>query len=184
MKLRVKLLGPEEYPFSCEVSEDEIKSILASDSEEEDSTAGLYETHGAFHFDAKVFRNESDVFFSSTLKGSLKSKCVRCLEEGEHPLELEFGGVYCVDENGEGGEPENPTHYFYQGDELDFRKAIKENIFLNLSLHPTCSDRGDSCAGMSFSENKAFEEKDEKAIDPRWAGLMKIKKDLSSDKFN
>lgn len=181
MKIKLNDLIGEEQAYDWEVPSSWVSEALASDAEGDELEAELFEADGALSYAVSVYRNEQDVFYRATLSGGVTGTCVRCLEKLAVPMELEWGGMYCVPGPDDAEEPDDPSHYFYNGEEMDFGLALKEQMFLNLPLNPTCEQFGEECGWEPEPAHRGegFEDPDAaNKVDSRWAALLKIKEDM------
>lgn len=76
--------------------------------------------------------------------------CVRCLEEFQHQLQAGFRYVFWPSPR-RSGTDEKELHEddlevaWYDGDSIDLRPLVREQLLLHLPLYPHCSD---ACAGL------------------------------------
>jgi uncharacterized metal-binding protein YceD (DUF177 family) len=188
MKVKIPELTGEEQSFDWEVSSGWVAETLKGNQDADDLDTGLFSSGAPMQLHVWVYRSEDEVFFRAQLDGSVKSTCVRCLEEISLGLSLEFGGMYCPRRRNDVDEPDDPSHYFYGGDEIDFGEAVREHLFLNLPINPSCEDAGTECQGDvlrdKYNLDKGFEDEpsDAPKIDKRWAALAEIKENLAKQK--
>lgn len=151
----------------------------------DDSEEPLFSPDGPFELDVWLYRTEDDVFFRANIEGHVKSVCVRCLEPVDVPVDVEFGGVFCPKRGTAEDEPDDPSHYFYQGEEISFESALQEHVFLNLPINPACDPELGTCEGDSlqaqFVNTKGFEEA-KPTTDSRWDALRQIKDAMDQKK--
>lgn len=186
-KMKVNRLSEEEQHFQREMSEAWIKETLGTGRDGEGKDANLFAPLEAIPYELWVSRNESDVFFRIRFEGAVQASCVRCLEEIEQPIAVELGGVFCIPQEDDDDEALDPSHYFYDGESIDFSPVLQEHIFLNLPPHPTCGGVGkhcnDSFLAQYNTDGAAFDKlvkKESEGPDPRWAALAKIKENIES----
>ena len=133
--------------------------------------------------------------------------CGRCLEERE--LELECEPEYMLlsrdeflkrydesmaapssqddDEDHEGGyqlSSDDLDVHYYEGDTIDLRPFIKESLLLELPIYAVCPEELQPLCDAAYKANvgeKALQENEEAALDPRWSKLLELKKKQESN---
>jgi uncharacterized metal-binding protein YceD (DUF177 family) len=99
---------------------------------------------------------------------------------------LEFGGIFILRSDETVPEPEDPGHYFYSNEELDFGQPLLENIFLELPSNPTCQSLSGQPCPHELDETLEKDEKEFEAskpkLDPRWEALKKIRESMDDSK--
>jgi uncharacterized protein len=109
--------------------------------------------------------------------GVFDMECARCLEVYRQPVEGELR-VIIKEEQGKHGasldDDSGVDFYFDVNHELvDISSAIYDEIMTILPLKPLCSE---DCEGIRIEGSGGDADcGDEKPVDPRWAGLMKLK---------
>lgn len=185
MKIKLLELTGEEQSFKWDVPAEWITDMFKANTEDDELEAELFREAGPLQLDVWVYRSEHDVFFRSELLGEVQCTCVRCLESVHWSIDLKFGGVFCPRSHSDLDEADDPSHYLYEGDEIDFAPTVSEHIFLNLPLNPTCEQAGLDCANGTlrdaYNQADGFEEEetDEPKIDKRWAALLDIKESMA-----
>jgi uncharacterized protein len=67
---------------------------------------------------------------------------------------------------------------YYDADEIDLEPLLREQLILEVPIAPICRD---DCSPELSAEGKGGES-GEKAVDPRWAALAKLKKEQEEKK--
>lgn len=132
---------------------------------------------------------------------ALKHACVRCLQELELKMDLAFdlrliegvgeifpGDKYDLDpqhlasdDDEDEGNPldDDDDLVTYQGDTIDLAPIIREQVLLEVPMHPRCDDDGVTAEGpCNFDPAGAIEAERERWVDPRWAALGEMKDKL------
>ena len=173
MRLRLREITTEEEQHHWDVPSSWIMNLFKEEDENAIKSESLFLAKEAFQLAATLYRNEEDIFFRAKLQGKLSTSCVRCLEAGSFDVDVSFSGVYSQGESQDTEEAEDPGIFFYNGEEIDFSVAVRENIILSIPTHPLCQDK---CKGLcpSCGENLNFKtcQCEEKEIDPRWKVLQ------------
>lgn len=130
----------------------------------------------ALHID----KISSEVVVRGEVKALLELQCSRCLRNFERKADLDVDVVYHPVEDLKGEErheikDDELDTGFYEGNELDVRDLVKEQIILSIPIKPLCSE---SCKGICpqcgedlTSDTCACGEKE---TDPRLAVLKKL----------
>lgn len=134
---------------------------------------------------------------------AMKHACVRCLQELELPLPITFdlkliegvgeifpGDKYDLDPQGLAAEDDEDTGesldddddlVTYQGDTIDLAPIIREQLLLEVPMHPRCDDDGVIAAGpCAFDPDGKIAEERDRWVDPRWAALAAMKDKLGN----
>jgi uncharacterized protein len=129
----------------------------------------------------RVFPGGDDVFVLGELQGAVTGPCSRCLETCEQPLEGEFHLTFVREDlAGEGGETELHREDMdldvLRGGGIDLEAVVAEQVFLQLSSHPVCSEacRG-LCPQCGGNRNLARCDCGDTAPDPRFAVLASLR---------
>ncbi|MBI1944367.1 MAG: DUF177 domain-containing protein [Deltaproteobacteria bacterium] len=144
--------------------------------------AGFVRVRGAAHF-------------------ALRHPCVRCLTSVpfDVPLDVDLrlvkkegvdAKVPDVDESDEDledapitGDLDDLGIASYAGDTIHLAEVLREQLFLELPMHPACdSARARPTQPCVFDEAGALKKEQQRWVDPRWAGLAKIKDQLAAEK--
>ena len=134
---------------------------------------------------------------------ALKHSCVRCLQELELPLALTFdlkliegvgeifpGDKYDLDPQGlaadddeDRGEAldDDDDLVTFQGDTVDLAPIIREQLLLEVPMHPRCDDEAVSAKGpCTFDPGGTIDAERERWVDPRWEALAAMKDRLKN----
>ncbi|OGQ15375.1 MAG: hypothetical protein A2138_10200, partial [Deltaproteobacteria bacterium RBG_16_71_12] len=69
----------------------------------------------------------------------------------------------------------------YTGDIIHLAAVLREQLFLELPMHPACdSPSARPAVPCAFDEVGALEKEQQRWVDPRWAGLVKLKDQLAA----
>jgi uncharacterized metal-binding protein YceD (DUF177 family) len=184
MKLKVSELSTLEEAFQAEFSVEWIQTILEQDAEKDSLHANLYKATDPFSLDVRVYCNDDDeVFFYGSAVGAIGLTCVRSLEEGKMDVSLDISGMFRprkahkhTNPHTKEDDEDDPSFYFYEGDEIDFGDVVREQLFLFLPINPTLSDQ--LPIPLSEIQKAAGPSSSEPSVDPRWAALLNLKKEL------
>lgn len=182
MKVKVTELSGEESHLHWEIGASWLAKALEDDSEHDGLEASLFAPSGPLRYEAWVYRSEGEVYFRADVTGEMRATCVRCLEENALPLHLEFSGIFLPYDPALGDEVDDPAHFFYSQDEVDFGVAFREHLFLHLPLNPNCGEVGCKGEVQAPAVTQENDEEEEEAVDPRWAALREISKKVRSNK--
>lgn len=132
-------------------------------------------------FEAKVSLEKSSrmLMLEIGIKGVLTLVCDRSLEEFDEAIDLHENYVYKFGDDYE-EVSEDMEIIPFGAAEINLAKNIFEYICLAIpmkKLHPDYRTEEDT-VDFLFRDSKAEMDKTSEAIDPRWAALEKIKKDL------
>jgi uncharacterized protein len=140
---------------------------------------------GTVRIDATIRPSSRGVEVSASGSCVARLVCVRCLDDVAMPIQLRFRlfvkrvGEEDVEEESPEDDSDAVDLYGLEGDELDLREVLREQIDLALPLTPLCSEdcRG-LCAGCGASLNveqcRCRAPKDE-----RWSALKDLRSALS-----
>jgi uncharacterized protein len=122
------------------------------------------------------------VLVTGSAKAALDGECVRCLEPISDEIEVGFQELFVYDQHSHrGGQelpagPEDDETSRLEGDLLDLEPLLRDAVVLALPFQPLCED---DCPGMCAECGARLaddpDHAHEAAIDPRWAGLQKLK---------
>ena len=125
-------------------------------------------------------RSGSTIYVHVEFEGKFEMECSRCLEKFQAPV---FGDVRVVmeetkEKHGRAIDSDMVDFYFdSHHDEIDISSAIFDEIMTALPLKPLCSP---DCKGIAVNDPSIEVEfgdtKKEKAMDPRWEALLKLKR--------
>ena len=123
---------------------------------------------------AELDRAEGVILASLRFDGEFEVECARCLE----PVGVAVGGdlrLVLKEESGRNGpalDDEGADFFFDAVNNLvDLGPALYDEIMTALPMMPLCSD---DCAG-AYAASISEEGGGEREVDPRWAGLLKLK---------
>lgn len=135
---------------------------------------------GSFKADVKLDKSFTMIRLDFHIVGSLTLVCDRSLEEFEEPFELHEKYVYKFGDDYEEVSEDMEVIPFGTA-EINLARNIFEYIGLAVPmkrLHPDLRDEEDE-GGFVFSDTMKEEQKQkEEVVDPRWAALQSLKKDL------
>lgn len=97
----------------------------------------------------EVRKMEKEVIVTGSIQGNLGLQCSRCLKELATDLDLPVNVVYhpveeLPAERYELKDDEMDTGY-YEGEELDLKELLKEQLMLNVQMKPLCDE---ACKGL------------------------------------
>jgi uncharacterized protein len=110
----------------------------------------------------------------------MESECDRCLEVAGYPLEVDFDLFYRpAAASPEGSEvalkPGESEVDFYEGEGLELKVVLREQILLSLPMQRTCSENCKGiCPACGMNRNRAECGCLAKAPDDRWAALRNL----------
>ena len=122
------------------------------------------------------------VLVTGTARTHVKGECVRCLDDLEQDLEVEFQELFVYPEKkrrdgrphqGEGDEAE-ADEYELQDDLVDLEPVVRDAVVLALPFQPVCSE---DCPGLCPQCGVHLSEDPEHmhdSVDPRWAALQSL----------
>ena len=128
----------------------------------------------------------------------LRHPCVRCLASVpfEVPLDVDLRLVRKdasdakvpdaehsdedLDDVAAGGDLDDLGIASFAGDTIHLAEVLREQLFLELPMHPACdSPRARPTAPCAYDAAGALKKEQERWVDPRWAGLAKLKDQLA-----
>jgi len=125
---------------------------------------------------AELDRTDEIIAVSLRFDGEFEVECARCLK----PVAVSVGGDMrlvlkeMAGRHGAALDDEGADFFFDAVDNLvDLGPALYDEIMIALPMMPLCSE---GCAG-AWVASEAPVEGGEREIDPRWAGLLKLKGD-------
>src|SRR5687768_11734143 len=122
-----------------------------------------------------------DVVVSGELTGAVAMACRRCLAPVTAPIDEEVAMVFRPGLSEVEAEAEEVYALPSRGDELDLSDAIREHVVLAVPQYGMCTD---DCRGLCphCGTNLNHEQCDctSNAVDPRWAALRALQKDVST----
>jgi uncharacterized protein len=130
----------------------------------------------------RIEKLDKEVMIKGDMTAEVKLQCSRCLKEFYKVLSVPVDVVYRPVEELKGEEhhevvPEELDMDFYSGEELDLLDLLKEQIALNITMKPLCSDLCKGiCPGCGADLNVDICKCGAKNIDPRFNELKKLLK--------
>jgi uncharacterized protein len=131
---------------------------------------------------AEMSEATGEIRVSGHVKTRMELACDRCLEQATIPLEADFSLLYRPASTIAG------THHeevllnreesevgFYEGEGLELRDVVREEILLLMPMQRVCSeDCKGICPMCGQNRNQVACECHEKPADDRWAGLKNL----------
>ncbi len=124
---------------------------------------------------------QTEVVVDATLNLEVGFDCVRCLESRVIPVELRMDHVLSKEQPPEDAERalseaelEDPDVHQFQGEQIDLKPILREDLLLELPMNPSCE-----LAAAECRELPGETEAGEAPVDPRWAKLLEMKKNLN-----
>ena len=108
-------------------------------------------------------------------------ECSRCLGTVEHDLNFEFNAAFIEPENYTQEKeavvsPEDLEVSIFEGDRIDLKELVREQILLNIPEQVFCSENCKGfCQKCGANRNLIDCKCEDKEIDPRWAALKNLK---------
>jgi DUF177 domain-containing protein len=180
MKIRLHEIGDEPYTWS----EEESVSLSALGREE---VTGL----SPVRWQGQIRRLDSGFLMRAGLAYEQTLACQRCLGSVTEPVEDEIELLLVRHERGADEEEreledEDLGVMVIDGDEVDLRPLLVEQMQLNVPMRPLCREE---CAGLCPScgaDLNRIEGGDcgceRETVDPRWAGLADLRNRLSGER--
>jgi len=121
---------------------------------------------GALMLDVEVHPVDQGLSARGVLRGRVIRECVRCVEEYEEPIDVEFSAEYRmapqpkkgrhraeaappVQQPEDGGrldpDEDDQERYVLTGDRLDLAEMLREQVILTSPMHPFCRE---NCLGL------------------------------------
>ncbi|MGB0647050.1 MAG: YceD family protein [Bradymonadia bacterium] len=132
-----------------------------------------------------VYRTANDeVIVDSRVQTEVEFDCVRCLSKCSIQVDARLDHVLVRGDVKPVGDAIELTENdlddevnTFQGDEIDLKPIVRQDLILALPMNPTCEDgNAEACDIQSFPGVN-----DEPSIDPRWAALAELKKKLKPE---
>jgi uncharacterized protein len=124
-------------------------------------------------------RVKSGILLNGTLETQVELTCVKCLKRFTTEIKAELNEAYSLPGYEEIFEGYDEVFTIENGQEIDIEPAMVENIVINISSHPVCSELCQGICpkcGADLNTEKCSCERDE--IDPRLSILKKFKESL------
>ncbi len=131
---------------------------------------------GPLHCNAAITRINNQFYAKVSYKGAIAGTCSRCLDDITLPLK---GSVeVTIKDEAQIKEPQQEVdsseYYFVDATSIvDIRQSLYEDVMINMPIKPLCKEE---CPGIVEYKNEEPPEEDQKAVDPRWEALKKLKK--------
>lgn len=151
----------------------------------------------------QLMRTNSGILATGTLQTAVRVTCNRCIEpivmplhvpieESFHPLtEVETGRYIRAEEyEGDAKDLEDESLIINEHHILDASEVIRQNIWLNIPMYPSCNWEGTGECPNLIAQRSAMAEQNvdndtdgviPEGVDPRWAALLKLQQ-TSEDK--
>lgn len=153
--------------------------------------------------DVTLYREPQTVHMKGVADFTLAHTCVRCLEPVPFDLHLDldlrlvpaqdlaaplgedvvldYGLEDVLKEEAEAIDLGAGDVVAFDGRTVDLGAIVREQVFLELPMHPSCESEGARPTGPCvFDREGALAAEQERWVDPRWAGLMALKDRLQS----
>lgn len=125
------------------------------------------------------------VLVSGTARGRATGECVRCLDDVEREVDVEFQELFNYPDSrssthhghhakGAAQEEDDEDTYELEGELLDLEPVIRDAVVLALPFQPVCSqDCPGLCSqcGARLADDPEHHHED---VDPRWAALQNL----------
>ena len=179
LKFRLEMLSQEGRAFKGELSQATVADTV-------DGLVGKfgYRAQGPAQVEGVAYRSSADeVIITGRFTVQLGFDCVRCLAENMKTYASQVDHVLVkktkikvpdgdeeliIDET-----DEDPDVYRFTGDEIDLNDVFREDILLELPMNPTCTNDVPCSPPKSILDDPAAK------IDPRWAPLLEMKKQMN-----
>lgn len=173
-----------------------LTDLLADPSDEP------WRASGDAQIDLSLVRDAQTVRVRGQSSAQLSHVCVRCLETvpfdlaleldlrlvarndpelAEDELAFESGMKDWLEGNAEAVDLHQADEVPFDGRIVDVAAVLREQMFLELPMHPACESPGANPSGPCVVDREgALAEEQSRWVDPRWAGLMALKDRLES----
>ena len=123
-----------------------------------------------------VNKGEKNVYITSTARTQVNFVCDSCLVDFVDVLEDDFFIFYTTDKETVKYDEEQVIQLLKPGDPIDLTNGLKENLLLAIPMKIVCSkDCKGLCLICGINLNEAKCNCKKIAVDPRWAGLEKLR---------
>lgn len=175
MRIEVDKLKEAGTPFAARFAPDELQledelTRLTSDATVEGRASKIRE----------------QVRMQGTINASVEVRCDRCLAPVIVPVNADFDVAYIPAEDAETDreatelQADELIFATYEGDSLDIEELAREQLLLALPLRQLCrEDCKGLCPTCGADLNAQECECEQQEIDPRWAALAALKKDVN-----
>lgn len=116
-----------------------------------------------------------------TIKADAEIDCTRCLSPVAAPLDINFDLSFVTEENFAAEketeiDADDMTTDVFDGDKLDLKHLVREQVLLDLSTQILCKEECKGlCEKCGANRNLINCNCEETEIDPRWAALKNLK---------
>jgi uncharacterized protein len=189
LRFRFEELSFDGRAFEGEIPADDVREAI-------EGLAGPlgYRTEGNLSVSGTAYPTSTrEVIVTGEVSGTVSFECARCLSTRSLPVAMHFDHALikgsAADADGEGGIEldetalDEPDTVPFDGENIDLRAVLREDLVLELPMNPTCDDMpettceaptGPRVAGTPPPETEA----EAAGIDPRWAPLLALKNKL------
>ncbi len=126
-----------------------------------------------------IVNNTKSLELSAKASGSMKTHCARCGKALDVPVEFDISEILARDD----AEITDEETVVFSGEKLDITDIVMNNFLMNVSGKYLCSE---DCKGLCQKCGADLNEGDcgcdREEIDPRWADLQKIMKNMTDTK--
>ncbi|MGD9588120.1 MAG: DUF177 domain-containing protein [Pyrinomonadaceae bacterium] len=172
MKIEVEAIGPLGHSFEFLIGPDIFET----------ATSG-FRLSAPARFSGLVEKREHGAVVAGNIRGEIEVQCARCLAKVYQPLDIEVSAEFLNKEDFGSGEnaelgPNDLDADVLDDGEIDLSALAAEQILLNVPeqyfCRPDCKGLCDKCgADLNLVDCSCGTG----PIDPRWAGLKKLKDD-------
>ncbi len=128
-----------------------------------------------------VNKGEKTVYITTTTRTQVNFVCDSCLVDFVGVLEDEFSIFYTTDKETVKYDDEQAVQLLKPGNPIDLTNGLKENLLLAIPMKIVCSkDCKGLCLICGINLNEAKCNCKKTAVDPRWAGLEKLRNESPS----
>ena len=133
------------------------------------------------HVECNVSRNAAQVEVDGKIEVQAEIECTRCLEPAVRTLPIDFRASYVAPENFAATKEhevaaDDLDRDVLEGDRLDLKEVVREQILLNLPEQVFCSeDCKGICPKCGGNRNLVDCKCDLTETDPRWEALRNLK---------
>ncbi|MCL5036982.1 MAG: DUF177 domain-containing protein [Chloroflexi bacterium] len=99
-------------------------------------------------FKAHLTHTGKGIILEGTIDTSIDLECARCLEIFSLPVHIDVFEEFMEKDRNiptDEKEPDSGDVYYYYGDDIDVKDAIRQNILASLPMNPICSE---DCRGI------------------------------------
>lgn len=128
-----------------------------------------------------LYKQENTLDLTIKCKGFATLSCVRCLEEGNCPIDTEDRLVFEFAWVEEVEEDDDLTRIPFETPEIDLSQPVYDFVSLAIPMRFTCEEAGKECdsemENLLESTSYQVEKPEETTVDPRWEKLKNLKLD-------